>query len=400
MGKLTTKGINNIKASGKYFDGGGLYLMVTANGSKLWRGKYRFAGKEKTASYGTYPETSLKEARDKHAAYRAKLSQGIDPQAEKKQAKADKAANEKARFELLAREWFARTAKAKQWSERHRQKVKTQMERHIFPAFGKRDSREIRPKEITDLIQQINDKGKNRTARDCLNHIRRIFAYAVQLEIRETSPAAHLKDVIPHTQATPMRHATDPARIGEILLILERAPVLQMATKALIMLSPMLFTRPAELRQMRWDEIDGDTWTIPAERMKKRRPLVVPLPHQAIAIIEQMRLFTGKTPYVLTNTTTGKPISEGAAQRLKIRQGLHDEITWHGWRHTASTLLNERGYNRDHIETQLAHADANSVRGTYNHAQYLDQRRAMLQEWADYLDELKATALAKEKSGD
>lgn len=156
--------------------------------------------------------------------------------------------------------------------------------------------------------------------RDCLNHINRIFAYAVQLEIRETSPAAHLTDVIPHTPAVPMRHATDPVRIGEILLILERAPVLQMATKALIMLSPMLFTRPAELRQMRWNEIDGDTWTIPAERMKKRRPLVVPLPSQALGVIEQMRLFTGQTPYVLANTSTGKPISEGAAQRLKIRK--------------------------------------------------------------------------------
>lgn len=165
MGKLTTKGINSIKITGKNFDGGGLYLLVNARGSKLWRGKYRFEGKEKTASYGAYPEITLKEAREKHAAFRAKLSQGVDPQAEKKQAKADKEANQKARFDVLALDWFTHTAKTKQWSARHRQKVETQLKRHIIPTFGKRDSRDIRPKEITDLIQQINDRGINRTAR-------------------------------------------------------------------------------------------------------------------------------------------------------------------------------------------------------------------------------------------
>lgn len=392
MGKLTAKRIDNIKIAGKYFDGGGLYLQITAKGSKLWRGKYRFEGKEKTASYGAYPATSLKEARDKHAVYRAKLSQGVDPQAEKQRAKAEQITNNKAHFGKLAREWLIHISKTKLWESARHKKVKSQLERHIIPAFGNRDIREIRPKEITAFIQQIDDQGKNRTAHDCLSLIKRIFVYAIQIELMEASPAAHLKDIIPNTPNIPMKHITDPVRIGEILMIFDSVEPKQMATKAFVQLSPMLFTRPTEVRLMRWDEIDGDTWTIPAERMKKRRPLVVPLPHQAIAIIEGMRPFTGNFDHVMTNTSTGKPISDGAPQQLKKRLGLHHEMTWHGWRHTASTLLNERGYNRDHIEAQLAHLDSNSIRGTYNHAQYLDQRRAMLQAWADYLEELKQTA--------
>ncbi len=396
MGKLTVKAIEQAKTAKKYFDGQGLYLHVQANGTKYWRGKYRFAGKEKLASYGSYPQTSLKEAREAHFALRAQLSQGIDPMAERKAEKAEAKANTAASFARLAGEWFEKTANARQWGEKHRKKIRQQLDRHILPVFGKVDCREIRPKEISDFIQSLDAKGINTTAHDCFDIIRRIFAYAVQMEVRETSPAAHLKDIIASTRAQPMKHTTDPARIGEILLILERAPVLQLATKALITLSPMLFTRPSELREMRWDEISGDLWTIPPERMKKRRALIVPLPRQAQAIIEGMRIHTGHLAHVLANTSSGQPISEGAAQRLKIRQGLHDEITWHGWRHCASTLLNEKGYNRDHIEAQLAHVETSTSRGTYNHAAYLDQRRAMLQDWADTLDELKAQALERE----
>lgn len=168
---------------------------------------------------------------------------------------------------------------------------------------------------------------------------------------------------------------------------------MQMAVKSLITLAPMLFTRPSELRRSRWDELDGDILTIPAERMKKRRPYAIPLPRQAVEEINALRIHTGRFDYIFANTRTGKPISEGAAQQLKVRNGLHQEITWHGWRHTASTLLNEKGYNSDHIEAQLAHMDSNTTRGTYNGAQYLNQRREMLQEWADYLDQLKAAAL-------
>ena len=153
-----------------------------------------------------------------------------------------------------------------------------------------------------------------------------------------------------------------------------------------------------ELRTMRWEELDLNAalWTKPAHTMKKRRVHLIPLPRQALALIEALRIHTGHLPHVFANPATGKPISNGAAQRLKVRNGLHEEITWHGWRHTASTLLNEQGYDRDHIEMQLSHADKNSIRGTYNHAQYLDQRRAMLQAWADWLDDLKRQALARE----
>ena len=221
----------------------------------------------------------------------------------------------------------------------------------------------------------------------------------MQLEIRETSPAAHLKDILPKKASEPMRHVIAPDDIGRILLTLERAPTLNPAVKAYVRLMPLLFTRPDELRTMRWEELDLNAalWTKPAHTMKKRRAHLIPLPRQALALIEAMRIHTGHLPHVFANLTMGKPISNGAAQRLKVHNGLHEEITWHGWRHTASTLLNEQGYDRDHIEMQLAHADKNSIRGTYNHAQYLDQRRAMLQAWADWLDDLKRQALDRER---
>ena len=253
--------------------------------------------------------------------------------------------------------------------------------------------------QIVELVQGIDRRGTNSTAHDCLDIIRRICAYAVQLEIRETSPAAHLKDILPKKASEPMRHVIAPDDIGRILLTLERAPTLNPAVKAYVRLMPLLFTRPDELRTMRWEELDLNAalWTKPAHTMKKRRVHLIPLPRQALALIEAMRIHTGHLPHVFANPATGKPISNGAAQRLKVRNGLHEEITWHGWRHTASTLLNEQGYDRDHIEMQLSHADKNSIRGTYNHAQYLDQRRAMLQAWADYLDELKRQALDRER---
>ena len=281
-------------------------------------------------------------------------------------------------------------------TERRRKKITSQLRAHILPAFGALDIRHLRPVQIVELVQGIDRRGTNSTAHDCLDIIRRICAYAVQLEIRETSPAAHLKDILPKKASEPMRHVIAPDDIGRILLTLERAPTLNPAVKAYVRLMPLLFTRPDELRTMRWEELDLNAalWTKPAHTMKKRRVHLIPLPRQALALIEALRI-PATCPMCLPTRPRATP--SATARRLKVRNGLHEEITWHGWRHTASTLLNEQGYDRDHIEMQLAHADKNSIRGTYNHAQYLDQRRAMLQAWADWLDDLKRQALDRER---
>ena len=390
--KLTDKFCRTTHTPGKYADSGGLYLHITGQGAKYWRCAYRFEGKQKTASFGVYPAISLKEACARHAGFKAELVDGIDPMAAKKQAKEEARIDAKASFATLAGQWLENTAKARAWGDKHRLKVERQLNRHILPAFGRMDIRELHPLQIVEMVQAIDRNGQITTAHDCLDIIRRICAHAVQLGIRETSPAAHLKDILRKIDHQPMKHVIDPVRLGEILLILDHAQTSLLATRAYIRLAPMLFTRPGELRAMKWAEVDGDLWVKPAHTMKKRRVHLVPLPHQAQAILDDLRLHTGHYEHAFTNPTTGAPISDGAAQRLKIRNGLHEEITWHGWRHTASTLLNEQGFNHDHIELQLSHVDKNTVRGTYNHAQYLDARRHMLQRWADYLDGLKAQA--------
>lgn len=346
---LTVKQIESLNKPGKYSDGNGLYLRIQKSGSKLWQGKYRVAGKEKTASYGIWPQVGLKEARDKHANFRLQLAAGEDPLAKKQEViKASQIAAQ-AVFATVAWNWYEQTSKAREWGYSRKKTITGQLRNYIVAAFGERDIREISPKEVIVFIQSIDAEGNNYTAHECLETIRRIFNYAISLELRETSPAAHLKDIIPTKPSTPMKHVTDPKRIGEILLILERAGALFPATKAVAKLSPMLFTRPTELRRMRWDELDLEAglWSVPTERMKMRRPLLVPLPTQAIRIIEDMRIYTGQFEYVFANPRTGKAISSGAPQRLKIRQKLHAEITWHGWRHTASTLLNNKGYPKD-----------------------------------------------------
>ena len=390
--KLTDKFCRTTHTPGKYADGGGLYLHITGQGAKYWRCAYRFEGKQKTASFGVYPAISLKEARARHAGFKAELTDGIDPMAARKQAKEEARIDATASFATLAGQWLENTAKARAWGDKHRLKVERQLNRHILPAFGRMDIRELHPLQIVEMVQAIDRNGQITTAHDCLDIIRRICAHAVQLGIRETSPAAHLKDILRKLDHQPMKHVIDPVRLGEILLILDRAQTSLLATRAYIRLAPMLFTRPGELRAMKWAEVDGDLWVKPAHTMKKRRVHLVPLPQQAQAILDDLRLHTGHYEHAFTNPATGEPISDGAAQRLKIRNGLHEEITWHGWRHTASTLLNEQGFNHDHIELQLSHVDKNTVRGTYNHAQYLDARRHMLQRWADYLDGLKTQA--------
>lgn len=406
MGKLTAKACENAKPTidGKpkrYADGLGLYLEAGSRG-KYWRAAYRFEGKQKTAAFGVYPEVSLAQARAAHAVFRQTLAQGIDPNAQKKQAKAE--AGGITSFASIAEDWLETTAKAKNWTDKHRTDIALNLKNHILPAFGRLN---IEALTAPDIIAHIAGIAQPYTAEYTLGNIKRICRHAFNMRLIPYSPAELLKagELLPAHQGNPMRHIVEPEIIGEALIAIERAPAALPASRAFLRLLPYLFCRPSELRLALWQELQEDTLHIPKERMKKRRPHLIPIPRQAQALIEEMRLHSAHTPYILANTFGGRiaPITEGAAYKIlksnRIRQGqsLHELTTLHGWRHTASTLLHEQGYPSHLIEMQLAHADKNSVRGTYNHADYLDDRRAMMQAYADYLDGLKAQALEKEQ---
>ncbi|AXM45175.1 tyrosine-type recombinase/integrase [Dichelobacter nodosus] len=272
------------------------------------------------------------------------------------------------------------------------------LKNYILPAFHARPIESITAGELVAHLQSIPYAY---TAAYTLDNIKRIYRHAVNMQLLATSPAELLKasELLPAHQGDAMRHITDPSIIGKALLAIERAHPALPATRAYMRLLPYLFTRPSELRKLEWQELDMEVGliTIPAHRMKKRRPHIVPLPRQAKALIEEMRIFTGRTPFIFANDD--KPITEGAAYKIMKSAKVSDETslyhltTLHGWRHTASTLLHEQGYPSHIVEMQLAHADKNSVRGTYNHADYLKERQIMMQKYADYLDNLKAKAL-------
>jgi integrase family protein len=392
MGKLTDTKCRNA-GEGKHADGGGLYLHVTAKG-RYWRAAYRFDGKQKTASFGVYPATALKDARLAHAAFKAQLKAGIDPNAHKKEAKA--AAREDACLAdgtslrilaNLAADWLNEKQDcAPATLKRHGLILKN----HILPAFGQRHSETITALEVRDHIRQIAETRRE-TASKTLALIKEILRHGVTIGLLQYNVAREL--TAPTVAANPMRHLLTPEDIGAALLAIERLPAFPLV-HAYLRLLPYLVLRPDELAGLEWREIEGDTIRKGKEAMKMRREHLCPIPTQAQVILGSLRPLTGHTAHVFHNATTGRPITTAAALNAMKRHGIN--TTSHGWRHTFSTLMNGRGYDRDHIEKQLSHTDKNNIRDTYNHADYLDQRRTMLQAWADWLDDLKRQALARE----
>lgn len=411
MTKLTATACKNAKPYDdgkpkKYADGGGLYLLVTTSG-KYWRVDYRFQGKRLTAALGAFPAISLADARAAHALLKQQLAQGIDPNAEKKAAKAAiKEQQQEADgtslylFANIAADWVETTAKAKSWSEATRANIERNLKNYVLPAFASSRIDAITSPAIVAHLRSIESAQQ---AAYTLENIKRIFRHAFNLQRIDYSPAELLKagEILPAHQSKPMRHTLDPMLIGKALLAIERSTSRLPSTRNFLRLLPYCFTRQSELREAKWEELDGDRIIIPAERMKKRRDFVVPLARQAQAIIEAMRIHTAHTPYIFTGEKL-QPISATAVYKImrqtKIdeRQSLKDLTTLHGFRHTASTLLHEKGYDSMHIEAHLAHQDTNKTRAIYNSAKYFEQRLQMAQDWADYLDELKAQALVME----
>jgi integrase len=377
----------------KLTDGGGLYLLVHLNGAKYWRLDYRFTGKRKTLALGVYPDVSLSDARERRDEARKILANGADPSDIKKAKKVANAALTENSFELVAREWFSKHAP--NWKENHSSKIITRLEKDIFPWLGARPASEITAPELLQTIRRIESRGALETAHRALANCGQVFRYAVATGRAQRDTAADLRGALPPVKEKHHASIIEPKAIGELLRDIEGYQG-AFVTRCALRLAPLVFLRPGELRKAEWVEIDLDKaeWRIPASRMKMNAVHIVPLSSQAVAILREIQPLTSEGRYVFTGArTTTRPMSENAVLAALRRMGYTtDEMTGHGFRSMASTLLNEQGFNRDAIERQLAHAERDGVRAAYNYAEYLPARQRMMQHWADYLDGLKSGA--------
>ena len=372
-------------------DGGGLYLELSPAGGKWWRLKYRFDGKEKRISLGTYPDTTLASARDKRDAARKLLAAGVDPGEHRKAEKAagdDKAANS---FEVVAREWLAKHSPT--WAASHGDKIAARLERDLFPWIGRRPIADITAKDLLATMNRIADRGAIETAHRALQNCGQVFRYAIVTGRADRNPATDLRGALPPVK--PSHHAAilEPAAIGGLLRAIDGYQG-GFVTKCALRLAPLLFVRPGELRQAEWVEIDLNAaeWNIPADKMKTGEPHLVPLAPQAVAILRDLYALTGHGRYVFPSVrTASRPMSDNAVLSALRRMGFaKDEMTGHGFRAMARTVLDEVLHFRpDYIEHQLAHAVRDPNGRAYNRTAHLAERRKMMAAWADYLDALR-----------
>ena len=390
---LPAKGINQLS------DGHGLSLQADSKGGKYWRLRYYHphTKKREEIRLGIYPDVSLKAARVKREELRALLEKGIDPKQHQQEQEIKQRNQALNSFEAVARKWHTdQQAKPDKWMPEHAHRLLRSLELHIFPDIGQRPIVEIMPLEVLSLLQRLEAAGKYDTAHKVYDVVNQVFSYAVRLRICVFNPAAELRRELAQVKQQSFHHLSDPAEIGQLLRDIDGYTGTPQV-RILLKLSPYVFTRPAELRMMKWAELDWDNgiWEKSGEgerkgeRMKNGLDFLIPLSRQAAALIEQMKPITGHYDYVFWNKGTGQPFSEAAASKALHRLGYKDKQTMHGFRHIASTALNEQGFNGDWVERQLAHKDPNQTRKTYNKAEYLEQRTAMMQAYADYLDSLK-----------
>ncbi len=393
---LTELTIKNLKATGKLYrmaDGSGLTLEISAAGSKLWRLRYYHQGKEQMVALGKYPTVGLSEARRKRDELKAQASEGKHLTREKKKQKLQQAYEGSNTFERIARDWLE--FKQSAMNEKYRTQCLARMEQHVFPMIGALPITEITIPEVVRAVEKIGKRGTVETAKRMKQLISQTFRYAAQRGLCTHNPAADLRDVLP--SKVEKHHACiHPSELPELLRAVEaRQPDLG---KFAMQLLALTFVRTGELIGARWDEIDWakEEWRIPKERMKMKRPHVVPLSTQALAILREVQKRTGDKEFVFFSAASAdKHISNGTVLMALRRMGYQGRMTGHGFRTLASTILNEKGYAPDVIERQLAHEDEDRVRAAYNRAEYLLERKKMMQEYADFL-----TALAADKSND
>jgi len=394
---LTDTAVRTAKPQDKpyrLFDGGGLYLEVSPRGGKWWRLKYRYAGAEKRLSLGTYPDTSLKEARDKRYSARKALEQGMDPSQARKSFKSAALAKAESTFEAIAREWYAKYSPG--WAPGHGEKIIRRLERDVFPWLGSRPIAEIAPPELLEVLRRVEERGALETAHRAMQNCSRVFRYAAATGRAKHDPTSALRGALPPAKGKHHPSFTDPMKIGALMRAISGYQGSHV-TRCALRLAPLVFVRPGELRAAKWVEIDLESaeWRIPAARMKMRAVHIVPLSRQAVALLREFRpLDALPDAYVFPSERSIKrPMSENTVNAALRRLGYSkEELTGHGFRSMASTILNEQGWNRDAIERQLAHAERDEIRAAYNYAEHLPERRKMMQSWADHLEALAAGA--------
>jgi len=388
---LTATTIKTCKPKDKAYkltDGGGLYLLVSPSGGKWWRFDYRFQSKRKTLSMGVYPAISLKDARDRRDEAKKQLANGIDPAMVRKSQKHQQ--SQPNTFEAVAREWHAKFKPG--WSDSHASRLLRLLERDIFPWLGSMPVSDVSSPLLLQTIRRIETRSLD-TAHRAMQNCGQVFRYAIATGRQQNDPTHALKGAIPPIRDNHFASITHPEQIGPLLRAIEGYKG-EFITQSALRLGPLVFVRPGELRHAEWSEINSEIgeWRIPSEKMKMGQPHIVPLARQSIVLLTDLQPLTGTGQYLFPSVRSlDRPLSENTINAALRRLGYtKDEMTGHGFRSMASTLLNEQGWNRDHIERQLAHAERNKIRAAYNYADYLPERRKMMQAWADYLDSLKA----------
>jgi integrase len=392
---LTDTAIRNAKPGdkpSKLFDERGLFLLVTPTGGKWWRLKYRFDGKEKLLSLGTYPDVGLKVARERRDDARKLLADGIDPGENRKATKAAKQERAANSLEVVAREWYAKMAP--NWAEHHGDRIIRRFERDIFPWIGGRPIAEVTAPELLAMVRRIEDRGALETAHRALQNCGQVFRYAVATGRAERDPTGDLKGALPPVKGEHFAAVTEPDQVAKVLRALDGYEGTFTVACAL-RLAPLVFVRPGELRKAEWADIDLGAAEWRYIVTKTNTPHIVPLATQAVAILRELHALTGAGRYVFPGArSNGRPMSDNAILAAMRRMGIpKDEMSGHGFRAMARTILDEvLGFRPDFIEHQLAHAVKDPNGRAYNRTAHLGERRKMMQAWADYLEKLKAGA--------
>ena len=393
---LTNIAITKAKQAEKPYklsDSGGLYLQINTSGTKCWRFKYRFAGKEKVLSLGVYPHLSLLEARERRDLAKRNLANDLDPGALKQTQKYEAGQAATNTFQAVACEWHDKN-KIK-WVPKNAARNLSILERHIFPFIGKITISKVKSSELLHAIRKIEARGNAETAHRVLQICGQIFRYAIATDRANADLSLVLKGALSPVKVKHHASITEPSLIGAFLRDIhdyQGAYLTQQALK----LAPLVFVRPGELRHAEWSEIDFDKaeWRIAAPKMKMKVTHIVPLSNQALQILKEIHEHTGHLQYVFTGvTSTKRPMSENTVNMALRRMGYEkSDMTGHGFRSMASTILHEQGWLHDAIERQLAHSDKNKVSAAYNYAEHLPKRKNMMQDWANYLDALRVGA--------
>lgn len=390
---LTIIAVRNAKPKEKLyrlFDERGLYLEVMPNGSKYWRFKYRFNGREKRLALGVFPEISLAEARLKRDDARKLVIAGNDPSFVKKEEKRQRVLRSVHTFEAIARAWHK--DHEVRWSSYYSFNILHRLELDIFPHIGNRPIAEITPLELLEVVKKIEKRGANEVARRCLSFCNKIYKYAIPNGLAERNPAADLSGAFAPYKKTHFA-AFDIKELSGFLAALERNDArLYQQTRNAVRLLMLTFTRTSELINSTWDEFDLEqgVWEIPAERMKMRKPHIVPLSRQVIEILKAQKELAGKWKWVFPNQI--RPLTSMSNNTVLFaigRLGYKGKMTGHGFRALAmSTIKENLGYRHEVVDRQLAHAHRNSIDAAYDRAQFLGERKKMMQEWSDYIDNI------------